>query len=177
VTGGVDTIWHCTVLGLHHDVRAGRWRRNVPRWRAPRPGPSPRGYRHRSREWWRANRRPRGPIPNALSVRGAGATGSPGRTIIADRGIADGKKEPIALADGYRESEQSWKELLLGVKARGLEIEPALAIGDEALGFWKAMRQVWDTTREQRCWVHKTANVLDKLPKGSHRLSSNPISS
>ncbi|MBV8381838.1 MAG: IS256 family transposase [Planctomycetaceae bacterium] len=80
---------------------------------------------------------------------------------------AEGKKELIALADGYRESEQSWKELLLDCKARGLEIEPHLAIGDGALGFWKAMRQVWDTTREQRCWVHKTANVLDKLPKGS----------
>ncbi len=80
---------------------------------------------------------------------------------------ADGKKELIALADGYRESEQSWRELLLDVKARGLEIEPSLAIGDGALGFWKAMRQVWDTTKEQRCWVHKTANVLDKLPKGS----------
>ena len=80
---------------------------------------------------------------------------------------ADGKKELIAIADGYRESEQSWKELLLDVKARGLEIEPSLAIGDGALGFWKAMRQVWDTTKEQRCWVHKTANVLDKLPKGA----------
>src|SRR3954454_21361653 len=80
---------------------------------------------------------------------------------------ADGQKELIAIADGYRESEQSWKELLLDCKARGLEIEPALAIGDGALGFWKAMRQIWDTTREQRCWVHKTANVLDKLPKGS----------
>jgi putative transposase len=80
---------------------------------------------------------------------------------------ADGKKELIAIADGYRESEQSWRELLLDVKARGLEIEPALAIGDGALGFWKAMRQVWDTTREQRCWVHKMANVLDKLPKGT----------
>ncbi len=80
---------------------------------------------------------------------------------------ADGKKELIALADGYRESEQSWKELLLDCQARGLEIEPALAIGDGALGFWKAMRQIWDTTKEQRCWVHKTANVLDKLPKGS----------
>ncbi len=78
----------------------------------------------------------------------------------------EGKKELIAIADGYRESEQSWKELLLDCKARGLEIEPSLAIGDGALGFWKAMRQVWDTTREQRCWVHKTANVLDKLPKG-----------
>jgi transposase-like protein len=80
---------------------------------------------------------------------------------------ADGQKELIALADGYRESEQSWKELLLDCKSRGLEIEPSLAIGDGALGFWKAMRQVWDTTQEQRCWVHKTANVLDKLPKGS----------
>jgi putative transposase len=80
---------------------------------------------------------------------------------------ADGKKELIAIADGDRESEQSWKELLLDGKARGLEVEPALAIGDGALGFWKAMRQVWDTTKEQRCWVHKTANVLDKLPKGT----------
>jgi transposase-like protein len=71
------------------------------------------------------------------------------------------------MADGYRESEQSWKELLLDCKARGLEIEPHLAIGDGALGFWKAMRQEWETTKEQRCWVHKTANVLDKLPKGS----------
>jgi putative transposase len=66
----------------------------------------------------------------------------------------DGKKELIAIADGYRESEQLWKDLLLDVKARGLELEPSLAIGDGALGFWKAMRQVWDTTKEQRCWVH-----------------------
>jgi len=79
---------------------------------------------------------------------------------------ADGKKELIAVADGYRESEQSWKELLLDCKARGLAVEPSLAIGDGALGFWKAMRQVWGTTREQRCWVHKTSNVLDKMPKG-----------
>src|SRR5262245_65807326 len=74
---------------------------------------------------------------------------------------ADGQKELIAIADGYRESEQSWKELLLDCKARGLEIEPSLAIGDGALGFWKAMRQVWDETKEQRCWVHKMANVLE----------------
>src|SRR3954452_833035 len=80
--------------------------------------------------------------------------------------IADGKKELIAVAGGYRESEQSWKELLLDCKARGLEVEPHLAIGDGALGFWKAMRQAWDTTKEQRCWVHKMANILDKLPKG-----------
>jgi len=78
---------------------------------------------------------------------------------------ADGKKELIAIQDGQRESEQSWKELLLDVQARGLAIEPKLAIGDGALGFWKAVRQVWSATAEQRCWVHKTANVLDKLPK------------
>ena len=79
---------------------------------------------------------------------------------------ADGKKELIAVQDGQRDSEQSWKELLLDVQARGLAVEPKLAIGDGALGFWKAVRQVWSATAEQRCWVHKTANVLDKLPKG-----------
>jgi len=79
----------------------------------------------------------------------------------------DGKKELIAITDGYRESEQSWKELLLDVKSRGLEIEPSVAIGDGALGFWKAIRQVWHTTKEQRCWVHKTANVLNNMPKGT----------
>jgi putative transposase len=78
---------------------------------------------------------------------------------------AEGKKELIAIQDGQRESEQSWKELLLDVQARGLTIEPKLAIGDGALGFWKALRQTWSETQEQRCWVHKTANVLDKLPK------------
>jgi transposase-like protein len=79
---------------------------------------------------------------------------------------ADGQKELIALGDGYRESEQSWKALLLDCQARGLSLAPTLAVGDGALGFWKALRQVFPTTREQRCWVHKTANVLDKLPKG-----------
>jgi len=78
---------------------------------------------------------------------------------------ADGKKELIAVVDGFRESEQSWKGLLLDVKARGLVIDPKLAMGDGALGFWKAIKQVYPKTREQRCWVHKTANVLDKLPK------------
>ncbi len=79
---------------------------------------------------------------------------------------ADGQKELIAIQDGQRESAQSWKELLLDVQARGLTIAPKLAIGDGALGFWKAVRQIWSATAEQRCWVHKTANVLDKLPKG-----------
>jgi putative transposase len=78
---------------------------------------------------------------------------------------ADGRKELIAVADGYRESEQSWKALLLDAKARGLVVDPKLATGDGALGFWKAIDQVYPTTRAQRCWVHKTANVLDKLPK------------
>jgi putative transposase len=79
---------------------------------------------------------------------------------------ADGRKELIAVADGYRESEQSWRELLLDCQARGLTIEPSLAVGDGALGFWKAIGQVWPSTLPQRCWVHKTSNVLDKLPKG-----------
>ncbi len=78
---------------------------------------------------------------------------------------ADGKKELIAVVDGFRESEQSWKGLLLEVKSRGLKAAPKLAIGDGALGFWKALKQVYPKTQEQRCWVHKTANVLDKLPK------------
>ncbi len=78
---------------------------------------------------------------------------------------ADGKKELIAIHDGHRESEQSWKELLLDCKARGLTVDPKLATGDGALGFWKAVRQVYPATQEQRCTVHKTANVLDKLPK------------
>jgi putative transposase len=77
----------------------------------------------------------------------------------------EGKKELIALLDGHRESEQSWKTLLLDVKSRGMTIDPKLAIGDGALGFWKALPQVFGTTRTQRCWVHKTANVLDKMPK------------
>jgi putative transposase len=78
---------------------------------------------------------------------------------------ADGRKELIAVVDGHRESAQSWQGLLLDVKSRGLAVDPKLATGDGALGFWKAIRQVYPQTREQRCWVHKTANVLDKLPK------------
>ncbi len=78
---------------------------------------------------------------------------------------AEGKKELIAVADGHRESEQSWIALLLDCKQRGLTVDPKLATADGALGFWKALPQVWPTTRTQRCWVHKTANVLDKLAK------------
>lgn len=77
----------------------------------------------------------------------------------------EGKKELIAVLDGYRESEQSWSELLLDLKQRGLEVPPKIAVGDGALGFWAALRKVFPTTKEQRCWVHKTANVLNKMPK------------
>ena len=79
---------------------------------------------------------------------------------------ADGKKELLGIADGYRESEESWKELLLDLRRRGLDIDPKLATGDGSLGFWKALPQVFGTTRAQRCWKHKTANVLNYLPKG-----------
>ena len=71
----------------------------------------------------------------------------------------------LAIADGVRESEASWKELLLELKDRGMTVDPKLAVADGALGFWKALPQVFATTKAQRCWVHKTANVLDKLPK------------
>jgi putative transposase len=77
----------------------------------------------------------------------------------------DGHKELVALEGGFRESEQSWLELLVDLKRRGLKAAPELAVGDGALGFWKALSKVYDTTRWQRCWVHKTANVLNKLPK------------
>ena len=77
----------------------------------------------------------------------------------------EGKKELLGFQVGVRESTQSWRELLVDLKARGLAIAPELATGDGALGFWKALEEVSPTTRHQRCTVHKTANVLDKLPK------------
>lgn len=77
----------------------------------------------------------------------------------------DGKKELVAMSDGMRESKISWKSLLEDLKRRGIVIAPELAIGDGALGFWSALADVFPTTKIQRCWVHKTANVLDKLPK------------
>ena len=82
--------------------------------------------------------------------------------IAAD---AIGNKDIVGLVDGYRESAQSWRELLLDLKRRGLKTGPDLAVGDGALGFWKALREVYGETREQRCWVHKTANVLNQMPK------------
>jgi putative transposase len=79
----------------------------------------------------------------------------------------DGTKELIAIEDGYRESTESWATVLRDLKHRGMRA-PVLAVGDGALGFWKALRDVWPETREQRCWVHRIANVLDKLPKRLH---------
>src|SRR5215212_6960782 len=77
----------------------------------------------------------------------------------------EGKKELVGLTDGVRESAQSWRELLLDLRRRGLSIGPELAVADGALGFWQALEEVWPQTRGQRCWVHKTAKVLNKLPK------------
>jgi putative transposase len=77
----------------------------------------------------------------------------------------EGKKEFVGLTDGVRESSQSWRELLLDLRRRGLTVGPKLAVADGALGFWQALEEVWPNTYGQRCWVHKTANVLNKLPK------------
>jgi len=86
--------------------------------------------------------------------------------ILVVIGVTEhGRKEFIAIEDGYRESDQSWSELLLRIKAQGLNHSPKLAVGDGALGFWKALSKVFPDTVHQRCWVHKTANVLNKLPK------------
>lgn len=76
-----------------------------------------------------------------------------------------GNKELLAVSDGYRESTLSWKEMLLRLEEQGLQDAPKLAIGDGALGFWKALDEVFPQTKRQRCWVHKTANILDKMPK------------
>lgn len=79
----------------------------------------------------------------------------------------DGRKELVALTDGYRESSESWADLLRSCRRRGMAA-PVLAMGDGALGFWKALREVFPSTREQRCWFHKQANVLSCLPKSAH---------
>jgi len=85
-------------------------------------------------------------------------------TLVMIGARPNGEKELLAVEDGYRESGESWKALLRDLKRRGLAA-PALAVGDGALGFWAAVREVWPETREQACWVHKLANVLDKLPQ------------
>lgn len=85
-------------------------------------------------------------------------------TLVLIGARADGQKELITVEDGYRESAESWKTVLRDLKRRGMQA-PVLAVGDGALGFWEAVREVWPQTREQRDWCHKIANVLDKLPK------------
>jgi transposase-like protein len=79
-----------------------------------------------------------------------------------------GEKRLLALSDGYRESKASWLTILQDMESRGLKHPPKLAIGDGALGFWAALEEAWPETRCQRCWVHKTANVLNELPKSVH---------
>ncbi|MFK8185182.1 MAG: IS256 family transposase [Phormidesmis sp.] len=86
--------------------------------------------------------------------------------ILVILGVNDtGHKELLGMAAGYRESELSWQTLMLKLKDQGLQHDPQLAVGDGALGFWAALPKVWPTTQKQRCWVHKTANILNKLPK------------
>jgi transposase-like protein len=86
--------------------------------------------------------------------------------LVVMGATADGTKELIAVQEGYRESTTSWLQLLRDCRQRGLKVDPHLAIGDGGLGFWSALPQVYPSARPQRCWVHKTANVLNKLPKG-----------
>jgi transposase-like protein len=80
----------------------------------------------------------------------------------------EGKKELVGFQVGVRESAQSWRELLVDIKARGLEVPPEIAVGDGAMGFWRALDEVFPGTRHQRCWVHKTTNVSNKFPKSMH---------
>ena len=87
---------------------------------------------------------------------------------------ADGSKELVALADGYRESVESWADLLRDAKRRGMRA-PVLAVGDGALGFWGGLREVFPETREQRCWFHKAANILSALPKSAHPAAKKAI--
>jgi putative transposase len=89
--------------------------------------------------------------------------------------LADGTKELLALQDGERESKCSWSEMLIDLKRRGLSLPPKLAMGDGALGFWSALEEQWPGCRAQRCWVHKTVNVLDKLPKKLHGAAKDAI--
>jgi transposase-like protein len=88
-----------------------------------------------------------------------------GQCLLVIVGVTpDGKKERVAIADGFRESTTSWREVLLGLKARGLQAGPLLAVGDGAMGFWAALEEVFPATRAQRCWFHKLGNVLNALP-------------
>jgi transposase-like protein len=90
---------------------------------------------------------------------------SEGQCLLVIIGVSpDGRKERVVIGDGYRESKQSWTEILLGLKRRGLQSGPLMAIGDGAMGFWAALEEVFPATRAQRCWFHKMGNVLNALP-------------
>ena len=96
---------------------------------------------------------------------GVKSEGADGQCLLVIVGVApDGKKERVAIADGFRESTASWKEVLQDLKARGLQAGPLLAVGDGAMGFWAALEEVFPATRAQRCWFHKLGNVLNALP-------------
>jgi len=95
--------------------------------------------------------------------------------LVVMGALEDGTKELIAIHEGYRESKLSWQEVLQGLKSRGLSKAPSLAIGDGALGFWAALEEEFPSTRHQRCWVHKTANVLDKMPKSVQKYAKGMI--
>lgn len=96
---------------------------------------------------------------------GAKSDDAGGQCLLVIVGVRpDGRKERVAIADGFRESKASWQEVLLGLKARGLQSGPLLAIGDGAMGFWAALEEVFPATRAQRCWFHKLGNVLNALP-------------
>jgi transposase-like protein len=91
---------------------------------------------------------------------------SDGQCLMVIVGVTpDGRKERVAIGDGYRESKESWKDLLLDLKQRGLQAGPLLAVGDGAMGFWAAIEEVFPQTAHQRCWFHKMGNVLNALPK------------
>ena len=89
--------------------------------------------------------------------------------LVITGATPEGKKELVGFTDGTRESAHDWRALLLDLKRRGPSVAPELAVADGALGFWKVLGEVWPKIREQRCWVHKTANVLNKLPKSQQR--------
>jgi putative transposase len=95
--------------------------------------------------------------------------------LVVMGATASGTKELVAVQDGFRESEQSWLELLVDLKSRGLVDGPELVVGDGALGFWKAVKKVYPKARWQRCWMHKTGNILNKLPKKSHGTAKKAI--
>jgi putative transposase len=96
---------------------------------------------------------------------GVKSEGADGQCLLVIIGVTpDGRKERVAIADGFRESQASWREVLLDLKARGLQPGPLLATGDGAMGFWAALEEVFPATRAQRCWFHKMGNVLNALP-------------